>query len=110
MFANDDELARELGDAAKSVHDPLWRMPLWVDYGEMLKSDLADIANGSDSPMAGSITAALFLQNFVPQGTPWAHFDTFAWQPSAKPGRPKGGAALGLRATFEMLERRYRSQ
>ena len=58
--------------------------------------------------MAGSVTAALFLRRFVPADTPWVHFDTFAWQPAAKPGRPKGGAALGLRAVFQMLERRYR--
>ena len=50
--------------------------------------------------MAGAVTAALFLQKFVPEGLPWAHFDTFAWRGSAKPGRPKGGDALGLRAAW----------
>ena len=109
MFANDDQLAADLIAAAKTAHDPLWRMPLWDDYDDMLNSDLADVANGADSPMAGSITAALFLRRFVAAETPWAHFDTFAWQPAAKPGRPKGGAALGLRAAFKMLENRYRS-
>ena len=69
-------------------------MPLWDDYDDMLKSDLADLANSADSPFAGSVTAALFLRRFVRCGTPWAHFDTFAWAPSAKPGRPKGGDAL----------------
>ena len=47
------------------------------------------------------------LAEFVPAETPWAHLDTFAWRPSAKPGRPKGGEALGLRAAWEMLRRRY---
>ena len=108
MFANDDDLAAELIAASHTTHDPLWRMPLWDEYDDMLKSDLADLANGSDSPMAGSVTAALFLRRFVAADTPWAHFDTFAWQPAAKPGRPKGGAALGLRAAFEMLQRRFR--
>lgn len=89
------------------VGDPLWRMPLWDGYAELLKSDIADLANSSDSPFAGSVTAALFLKRFVDEGTPWAHFDTFAWRPAAKPGRPKGGEALGLRATFAMLEQRY---
>ena len=107
MFANDDELAADLEEASKVVTDPIWRMPLWDGYDEMLKSDLADMSNAADSPMAGSVTAALFLRRFVPEGTPWAHFDTFAWRPTAKPGRPKGGEALGLRATFEMLRRRY---
>ena len=107
MFVNDDALAGELADAALAVADPVWRMPLWDGYDEMLKSDLADLANSADSPMAGSITAALFLRRFVPADTPWAHFDTFAWRSTARPGRPKGGDALGLRAVFAMLQRRF---
>lgn len=107
MFANHEDLAADLAASAKTAHDPLWRMPLWDEYDELLKSDLADLANSSDSPFAGSITAALFLRRFVDPGTPWAHFDTFAWAPSARPGRPKGGAALGLRAAFALLETRY---
>ena len=107
MFANDEDLAAELSAAAATAHDPLWRMPLWDDYDDMLKSDLADLANSADSPFAGSITAALFLRRFVDGGSPWAHFDTFAWSPSTKPGRPKGGAAMGLRAAFALLQRRY---
>jgi leucyl aminopeptidase len=107
MFANDDALAADLEVASKEVTDPLWRMPLWDGYDEMLKSDLADLANAADSPMAGSVTAALFLRRFVPEGTSWAHFDTFAWRPAAKPGRPKGGDAMGLRATFAMLRGRF---
>ncbi len=107
MFANDEDLAADLATAAATSHDPLWRMPLWDDYDDMLKSDLADLANSADSPFAGSVTAALFLRRFVDPATPWAHFDTFAWAPSARPGRPKGGAALGLRAAFALLEARY---
>ena len=107
LFANDDDLAADLEAASRRVTDPLWRMPLWDGYDEMLKSDLADLSNAADSPMAGSVTAALFLRRFVPEGTAWAHFDTFAWRPSAKPGRPKGGDALGLRAAFDMMEQRY---
>jgi leucyl aminopeptidase len=107
MFANDDELASDLEAAARQVTDPIWRMPLWDGYDEMLKSDIADMCNSADSPMAGSVTAALFLRRFVPEGTAWAHFDTFAWRPSAKPGRPKGGDAMGLRAAFAMLRKRY---
>jgi len=73
----------------------------------MLKSDLADFANAVNSPMAGCITAALFLKRFVPEETKWAHLDTYAWRDQAKPGRPKGGDALGLRAVFALLERLY---
>jgi leucyl aminopeptidase len=107
LFANDDALADEMVKAGSEISDPLWRMPLWPGYEEMLKSDVADISNAADSPMAGSVTAALFLRKFVPEGTAWAHLDTFAWRPSAKPGRPKGGDALGLRATWHVLKSRY---
>jgi leucyl aminopeptidase len=107
LFANDDKLAGDLLSAGSGVADPLWRMPLWAGYDEMLASDVADLGNMAEAPFAGAVTAALFLQKFVPPGTPWAHLDTFAWRPAAKPGRPKGGDALGLRAAWEMLGKRY---
>jgi leucyl aminopeptidase len=107
LFANQDALAAALADAAASVADPCWRMPLWDRYDDMLKSDIADLVNSAEGGMAGCVTAALFLRRFIPEATDWAHFDTFAWRPSASPGRPKGGEAMGLRASFEMLKRRY---
>ncbi|MDQ3143744.1 MAG: leucyl aminopeptidase family protein [Pseudomonadota bacterium] len=107
LFVNDETLAADLLASAGAVTDPLWRMPLWDGYDEMLKSDVADLSNAADSPMAGAITAALFLRRFVPEGAAWAHFDTFAWRPAAKAGRPKGGEAMGLRAAFAMLHARF---
>ena len=107
LFSNDEALAGDFEQAAKDVTDPVWRMPLWDAYDEMLKSEVADLSNAADSPLAGAVTAALFLRRFVPEGTPWAHLDTFAWQPAAKPGRPKGGEAMGLRAAFALLRSRF---
>lgn len=107
FFTNADELAGLVETAAREVEDPIWRMPLWEPYEDMLKSELADFANASSTPMAGCITAALFLKKFVPDDIQWAHLDTYAWRDSAKPGRPKGGEALGLRAVFEALSKRY---
>jgi leucyl aminopeptidase len=107
LFANDDALADQLLACGAVVSDPLWRMPLWQPYEEMLSSDVADIGNMADAPLAGAVTAALFLQKFVPEGTPWAHLDTFAWRASSKPGRPKGGDAVGLRAVWDVLKARY---
>jgi len=107
LFANDDPLAEKLLALGRDQSDPLWRMPLWAGYDEMLKSEIADLSNASDAPLAGAVTAALFLQRFVAEGRAWAHLDTFAWRPAAKPGRPKGGDALGLRAVFALLEERY---
>ncbi|HEX2803202.1 MAG TPA: leucyl aminopeptidase family protein [Sphingomicrobium sp.] len=107
LFVNDEDLAAAIEDSAKAVDDPVWRMPLWEAYGDMLKSDIADVANACGSPMAGAITAAMFMKRFVPDGIAWAHLDTFAWREAAKPGRPKGGDALGLRAVFEALQKRF---
>jgi len=107
LFANDDALAGVMLDAGDGVKDPLWRLPLWDGYDEMLKSDIADMVNAPDGPFAGPITAALFLRRFVPKDIAWAHLDLFAWRPAAKPGRPKGGDAMGLRATWAMLKGRY---
>jgi leucyl aminopeptidase len=107
LFANDETLAAELSEHGTAQEDPVWRLPLWEPYEDLFKSDIADLNNSGDSGFAGAITAALFLQHFVPAGTPWAHFDTFAWRPSAKPGRPKGGDAYGLRAAFALLQARY---
>jgi leucyl aminopeptidase len=107
LFVNEESLANELLQAAEAVADPVWRLPLWQNYTDMLKSDIADTDNAGSGGMAGAITAALFLEKFVPAGLPWAHVDTFAWNPATKPGRPKGGAALSLRAAWDMLQRRF---
>ena len=107
LFANDDALADAMLAGGIARDDPLWRMPLWDGYADLLETDIADLGNAGSSSFAGSITAALFLKRFVPEGVLWAHLDTFAWRPSAKPGRPKGGAALGLRAAWAMLQARY---
>jgi leucyl aminopeptidase len=106
MFSNDEQIAHAMLAASKAASDPLWRMPLWAPYMEMLDSDIADISN-SGGAFAGAVTAALFLQKFVPDDVPWVHLDTFAWRPTSKPGRPKGGEALGLRAVFRYLTETY---
>ena len=106
-FVNEDRLADELLAGGAAEQDPLWRMPLWAGYDEMLRSDIADLDNAPEGGFAGAITAALFLARFVDKSVPWAHLDTFAWRPSPRPGRPKGGEALGLRAAWAMLRKRY---
>ena len=106
MFANKDDIANGLAAAGSKVHDPVWRLPLWSGYEEFLASDIADCGN-SGGPFAGSLTAALFLQKFIGEDIGWAHFDTYAWRPTAKPGQAKGGEALGLRAAWRYLQERY---
>ena len=100
-------MASDWLDAGAREYDPLWRMPLWRPYLRYLTSTVADIANGSSSTMAGSVTAALYLERFVPEGQTWGHVDVYSWNDSDRPGRPAGGEAQGLRAAFAMLKRRY---
>ena len=103
LFSNDDRLAEALLQGGRAAHDPLWRLPLHDGYDSWLSSPVADLNNVSSKPMAGAITAALFLRRFVPKTTPWAHIDTYAWADSTRPGRPEGGDAQGLRAIFSGL-------
>ena len=107
LMAQNDATADALLRAGIAHDDAVWRLPLPSAYREWLKSDIADINNSHSNGFAGASVAGLFLDRFVPEGTDWAHFDTFAWRPVAKPGRPKGGDALGLRAAWHMLQERY---
>jgi leucyl aminopeptidase len=73
----------------------------------MFRSGIADLNNTAEGGFAGAIIGGLFLQRFVPKGTHWAHVDTYAWNGTARPGRPKGGAALSLFAALGALESRF---
>ncbi|CAO3407974.1 leucyl aminopeptidase family protein [Azospirillum largimobile] len=107
LMCNDDALANDLTEAGTAVDDPMWRLPLWAPYRKGLDSKVADINNVTTNGFAGAITAGLFLQEFVSKGTPWAHLDTYAWNGSARPGRPEGGEALGLRAAYAVIAKRF---
>ncbi|OHU85322.1 MULTISPECIES: leucyl aminopeptidase family protein [Pseudoalteromonas] len=108
FFSTDNEVAAQLVEYGMKSQDPVWQLPLFDQYKELFKSDVADIANCGSSPFGGAITAALYLKEFVqPEQTPWIHFDVMAWNVRALPGRPVGGEGLGLRATFDYLVNRY---
>ncbi|QPC99375.1 leucyl aminopeptidase family protein [Qipengyuania soli] len=107
LMTRRDETAEELIAAGKASDDQPWRLPLPEAYREWLSSDIADLNNSHTNGFAGASVAGLFLDKFVGEGIDWAHFDTFAWRPVAKPGRPKGGDAYGLRAAWHMLQTRY---
>lgn len=106
-FTADDAFAAELATAATREADPLWRLPLWRPYAAMLDSKIADTNNVSSGAFAGAITAALFLDKFVSAAKTWLHLDLFAWNPSARPGRPEGGEAQTIRALDALLAARY---
>lgn len=75
MYTNNKQLEADLITASHKVFDPVWPMPLCRDYDQLMKSPLADLKNSSGVPSGGSITAACFLLNFIPEGCAWAHLD-----------------------------------
>lgn len=103
LFSNDDAMADGVVNAAQRVQDLVWRMPLHSPYRELYKAKIANIKNSAGTPYAGSITAALFLQDFVDDDVSWMHFDMGAWNPADSPGRPEGGEAMAIRGVFEYL-------
>jgi leucyl aminopeptidase len=103
MYCNRDELANEIIELGTRIGDPVWRMPLWRSYRRFFDSDIADLSNSGRNGFAGSIVAALFLDAFVPEDTPWLHFDLYAWNDVSRPGRPLGGEAQGLRASLALV-------
>ena len=107
LMTRRDETADALIAAGKAHDDEPWRLPLPDGYREWLNSDIADTNNAHGNAFAGASIAGLFLDRVVGEGLDWAHFDTFAWRPQAKPGRPKGGDAYGLRAAWHMLRDRF---
>ena len=107
LFSNDKALADKLQSIGELINDPIWPMPLHAKYRKMLDSSCADLVNSSPTPYAGAITAALFLKEFVPNDTPWCHFDIMAWNPSSKPGKPEGGEAMALLSVAHYLKQSY---
>ena len=104
-YYTDDEAMAEAIQAGSEVSgDPVWRMPLWDPYLADLQSPIADLVN-SGGRFAGSITAGLFLKQFV-DAPSWTHLDVWAWR-LGKYGRPEGAAACGLRAIWKTLQNRY---
>ncbi|HCR34364.1 MAG TPA: leucyl aminopeptidase, partial [Stenotrophomonas sp.] len=106
LFSNDDTVAQQWLQAGDETRDPVWRMPLWRPYLRYLSSGVADLANAG-SRMAGSVTAALYLERFLENDQRWAHLDVYAWNDGERPGRPAGGEALALRSAWAMLKARY---
>jgi leucyl aminopeptidase len=107
LFCRRMDMARDLVDRGLALEDPLWHLPLWKDYHASIESEIADTVNTGKNAMAGAITAALFLDDFVPPQMDWLHIDLFAWNDSARPGRPVGGEAQTLRTLLNYLEARF---
>ncbi|TXR53005.1 leucyl aminopeptidase family protein [Reinekea thalattae] len=106
FYSTDDAFSEQLRVGAIQAEDSIWQLPLHQGYADYMKGSISDLVNASPTPYGGSITAALFLQHFVASDN-WVHFDVGAWNDRARPGRPKGGEAMGVRAVFNALEARY---
>ncbi|MBU3655158.1 MAG: leucyl aminopeptidase family protein [Alphaproteobacteria bacterium] len=107
FLSNDDKLASDALAFARVTEDPLWQLPLWEDYLEQLESKSADLLSCTASGDGDAILAGLFLQKFVPTAIPWIHLDVNPWHDNDRPGRPKGGGDLGVRAIYKLLQQRY---
>jgi leucyl aminopeptidase len=103
LYTDDEGFAQAIAAAGARVGDPVWRMPFWPGYEANLDSPVADMNNVSESPFAGSVTAALFLRRFVRQARCFAHLDIYGWRQAAKALGPKGGEPQAARALFEVL-------
>ena len=104
LFCNRDDTADDILAAATDADDPLWRLPLFDPYERHLDGGHVALSSTGASGYGGAITAALFLRRFAGKQTNWAHIDVMAWNLGSRPGRPKGGEAMGLRALFTYIE------
>ncbi|MBT7930106.1 aminopeptidase, partial [Candidatus Peregrinibacteria bacterium] len=104
MMTSDETMATNLHNAGELSGDRVWRLPLWEDYKDHMKSDIADVKNISKGRDSGTITAAIFLQHFV-KSTPWVHLDIAgtAFLKESQFYKPKGGTGAGVRLIVEYL-------
>lgn len=104
LLTPSDELAGALHTAGESTGERLWRLPLYADYAEDLKSDIADMTNVSSTRNAGTIMGATFLNAFV-KSTPWAHIDIAgtSWGSKQRGYRPKNATGYGVRLFIELI-------
>ena len=105
LLGNDDKLQDKVRAAGERTGDRVWPLPLWQEYKDRIKSDVADIKN-TGGRYGGTITAAAFLAKYVGD-TPWAHLDIAgtAWTTEELPYLTKGATGFGVRLTIDLLSR-----
>jgi leucyl aminopeptidase len=107
IYGTDRQLLSDWAAAGEVLQDPLWPMPLWAGYDELLSSRVADLNNVSSDAFAGSVVAALFLKRFVTRTPHWLHADIYAWNARDRPGRPVGAEPQALRASYALIRKRF---
>jgi leucyl aminopeptidase len=108
MFTKNEQMADNLYKSGMTTYDRVWRLPMWDDYNELIKSDFADVANLGSSRWAGAITAAKFLENFVNKNIPWTHLDIAgpAMNNASRSYTKKYMTGFGVRLLFDYLSKR----
>ncbi len=103
MMGTDNKLKQKIRDAAEFTGERLWELPLWEEYHELIKSDIADLKN-TGGRAGGAITAAAFLSKFVGE-YPWVHLDIAGpvWLNKDKPYMPKGASGIGVRLLVQFM-------
>ncbi len=104
FYCNDENLSKLLSELSQDLRDPIWRMPFYEPYEDQIKSNIADLDNAPAGSMAGSITAALFLKQFVADSTKFAHFDLYAWNQKETKILARGAKAQTLPTLAKLLE------
>ena len=104
VLGTDEVLLEKIKHASGKTGEKVWQLPLWDEYGELLKSDIADIKNAGGRD-AGAITGGYFLKEFAGK-TPWVHMDIAGpvWTEKDKPYIPKGATGFGVRLIVKVLE------
>lgn len=106
LMGNDDEFTARVSEAAAAAGERVWHLPLPEDYRSMLDSNVADLRNIATGRYGGTLTAGLYLKEFVPSGTPWVHLDIAgpAFTSEGDALTPKGGTGFGVRTLVSLLE------
>lgn len=113
LFSNDDDLTQKLLKSGEHSGDKLWNLPVTDEYRSMMDSAIADIANiGTIDRAAGSVTAAIFLKEFIGKDTKWAHIDIagVAWRPNDTDLGGKGASGFGVRLLNSLIANYYESK
>lgn len=108
MFTKNETMAEQLYKSGLTTYDRVWRLPLWDDFSELIKSDVADVANLGKTRWAGAITAAKFLEHFVDKNIPWTHLDIAgpAMNNDSRSYTKKYMTGFGVRLLFDYLSHR----
>jgi len=107
FFSTSEVISNILKKVSQNVQDPVWELPFFAPYGKWLNNEISDLNNSPNTPFAGSIIAAEFLKKFITNTNNYLHFDVYSWNNGTNRYIPKGGAAQGIRAIYQLIKELY---